>query len=396
MQETHLPHRETSWLAKGQRRPVDLVHAWSTAPPRWFRIGDAFAGLRVAPSLAGRSCSAHTLQPRPADQAQKGVRMNEPILRGIDRKYFEDSLHFAESAVGIYEEFASSLDGTDSEKYSLAVWNFDILHELLVYESFACHDHREETRYLRRFFEIVRFANSEADYGVQVWGIHFCSYFEAAFFALRLVQERIPRSSDLAHLLFQPEDAVKWREYYERIPATELRNLQAQFPSINRGNRFVVGLQKEHTRNLVWLATVHQPALERVLGEQAEKILRAQRSFEALDEASDVPVTNGAESFVEQRAEDKAPRFDEETKSLFVGNQLVKKFRTLNSNQVNILLEFESGRERNEGNWPSKIHPKSIENHQILDTLKRLNKGLSLIRFAGDGTGTGVEWQLCR
>jgi hypothetical protein len=90
-----------------------------------------------------------------------------------------------------------------------------------------------------------------------------------------------------------------------------------------------------------------------------------------------------------------APRWDGERHELRWGAKLVKRFREPALNQELVLAAFE------EEGWPPHIDdplpsPRSCAAKERLhDTIKRLNRHQvnRLIRFRGDGSGSGVIWE---
>lgn len=90
------------------------------------------------------------------------------------------------------------------------------------------------------------------------------------------------------------------------------------------------------------------------------------------------------------------PRWDSETRTLFVGQTVVKQYRVPSPNQEAILAAFQ------EEGWPKYIsdplspvaqqHPKQ----RLRDTIRWLNTNQknTLIRFRGDGTGERICWEL--
>lgn len=90
------------------------------------------------------------------------------------------------------------------------------------------------------------------------------------------------------------------------------------------------------------------------------------------------------------------PKWHSERHELFVGKQVVKRFRWFAPNQETILEVFE------EEGWPARIddplpHAGSLSpKRRLSDTIKCLNRNqhTDLLRFRGDGTGEGVLWDL--
>ena len=89
------------------------------------------------------------------------------------------------------------------------------------------------------------------------------------------------------------------------------------------------------------------------------------------------------------------PCWDAERRELRVGDVVVKRFRQPAVNQILILTVFE------EDGWPARIDdplPPDLQleaKDRLHDAIKRLNRGqlVPLIRFRGDGTGTGLQWE---
>ncbi len=81
---------------------------------------------------------------------------------------------------------------------------------------------------------------------------------------------------------------------------------------------------------------------------------------------------------------------------LYVGEDVVKRYRVPSPTQEAVLNAFE------EEDWPARIddplRPEPDQNvkRHLNDTIRRLNRNrrLPLIHFSGDGTGTGVLWEL--
>src|SRR5688572_13375378 len=89
------------------------------------------------------------------------------------------------------------------------------------------------------------------------------------------------------------------------------------------------------------------------------------------------------------------PSYDPALRELWLGDQLVKRFRVPAANQELVLKVFE------EEGWPRRIDdtlpPHGIDSHERLhDTIKSLNKSQinRLIKFSGDGKGQGIIWSL--
>jgi len=88
------------------------------------------------------------------------------------------------------------------------------------------------------------------------------------------------------------------------------------------------------------------------------------------------------------------PRWDHKDHVLSFGGRIVKRFRRSSPNQETILNTFE------EQGWPHRIDDplswkgRAAAKPRLHDTIKwlNLNHECGLLRFVGDGTGTGVCW----
>jgi len=95
---------------------------------------------------------------------------------------------------------------------------------------------------------------------------------------------------------------------------------------------------------------------------------------------------------------DRKPRWDSKRRELSMAGLIVKRFRVPARNQETILSVFE------EQGWADHIHDPLPVNHDIdaptrlHDAINRLNRCQinPLLRFHGDGKGTGVFWELCQ
>ncbi|HEV3256737.1 MAG TPA: hypothetical protein VG013_07660 [Gemmataceae bacterium] len=93
-----------------------------------------------------------------------------------------------------------------------------------------------------------------------------------------------------------------------------------------------------------------------------------------------------------------APRWDDDRRTLCVGRQVVKRYRRPAPNQVAILAALE------EEGWPPRVDdplpplPDLEPKRRLSDAIQALNlhRESELIRFRGDGTGTGVCWERVR
>jgi hypothetical protein len=90
------------------------------------------------------------------------------------------------------------------------------------------------------------------------------------------------------------------------------------------------------------------------------------------------------------------PHWDGECHELRVGGRLVKQFKVPAPNQETILAVFQ------EENWPRRIDDplrpsaRLDAKRRLHDTIVTLNRNHEhrIIRFAGDGRGLGVRWEL--
>jgi hypothetical protein len=92
------------------------------------------------------------------------------------------------------------------------------------------------------------------------------------------------------------------------------------------------------------------------------------------------------------------PHYDGGQRTLMVDGQVVKRFRQPAALQELILLAFE------EENWPAHLAD-PLPGGKAIDQKRRLNGAIRnlnakqerpLLRFHGDGTGTGILWSSCR
>ncbi len=92
------------------------------------------------------------------------------------------------------------------------------------------------------------------------------------------------------------------------------------------------------------------------------------------------------------------PSWDRDRKELHFGEWVIKQFRWAAINQETILMAFE------EDGWPARIDdplPQKLNQDpkaRLHDTIKCLNRNHKrrLLRFNGDGTGTGILWEILR
>jgi len=89
------------------------------------------------------------------------------------------------------------------------------------------------------------------------------------------------------------------------------------------------------------------------------------------------------------------PKWDRDRQELRVGDRIVKQFKVPAANQETILAAFE------EEHWPARIddplppHADQDSKRRLHDTINSLNRNQkrSLVRFIGDGSGTGIRWE---
>jgi hypothetical protein len=90
------------------------------------------------------------------------------------------------------------------------------------------------------------------------------------------------------------------------------------------------------------------------------------------------------------------PRWDRRTRTLYLGDQIVKRYRVPAENQEAVLSAFE------EEGWGQVIDdplppvPDVCPDVRLRDTIRRLNASQTshLLRFYGDGTGEHVLWEM--
>ena len=99
---------------------------------------------------------------------------------------------------------------------------------------------------------------------------------------------------------------------------------------------------------------------------------------------------------VAKRSDSRKPFWDPLRAQLNFKGKVLKQYRWLAPNQAWVLAAFQ------EQGWPSQIDdplPDSDTNPKVRihDTIKYLNRGLTLkrIKFRGDGKGEGVLWEKC-
>ena len=90
------------------------------------------------------------------------------------------------------------------------------------------------------------------------------------------------------------------------------------------------------------------------------------------------------------------PEWDRDRQELRLGQKIIKQFKVRAGNQEAILAAFQ------EEGWPVRIddplspRPDMESKRRLHDTINSLNRNQKefLIRFAGDGTGQGIRWEL--
>jgi len=108
-----------------------------------------------------------------------------------------------------------------------------------------------------------------------------------------------------------------------------------------------------------------------------------------------LPMLNG-EASTRQSSDARIPTWDEQRQELRLGDKVVKRFTAPARNQQLILAAFE------EEGWPTHVDdplpPGSIDDpkRRLHDTIVSLNRHQqrALLRFAGDGKGEGIRWEL--
>lgn len=90
------------------------------------------------------------------------------------------------------------------------------------------------------------------------------------------------------------------------------------------------------------------------------------------------------------------PHWDTRRRTLYLGQQVVKRFKRPAPNQEAVLAAFEQQR------WPERIDDPLSESADLMpqdrlhDVLRRLNHGHEhpLLHFRRDGRGTGIAWSV--
>ncbi len=91
------------------------------------------------------------------------------------------------------------------------------------------------------------------------------------------------------------------------------------------------------------------------------------------------------------------PVWDADLNRLTLGDVVVKEYRTPAPNQQLILAAFQ------EEGWPPRVddplppHPEQDPKRRLHETILSLNRNQkkSVLRFGGDGNGSGVRWSIC-
>jgi len=107
----------------------------------------------------------------------------------------------------------------------------------------------------------------------------------------------------------------------------------------------------------------------------------------------DHPVFNG---ILPDQSPIKIPHWDRSRQRLTLAGLIVKEYKVPAGNQGSILDAFE------EEGWPARVDdplwltPDIDPKRRLHDTINSLNRHQkhSLLRFLGDGTGTGIRWEL--
>lgn len=87
------------------------------------------------------------------------------------------------------------------------------------------------------------------------------------------------------------------------------------------------------------------------------------------------------------------PRWERDTRTLWYGQQRVKRYPSPAANQIAVIAEFDIL------GWPKRIDDplpvsyREAPQRRLNETIKSLNRGQKVIRFRGDGTGQGVLWE---
>ncbi len=110
---------------------------------------------------------------------------------------------------------------------------------------------------------------------------------------------------------------------------------------------------------------------------------------------SPTPQVTFLESAAAAAASERTPRWDRDRQELSVGDAIVKRFKAPAANQETILAAFE------EEDWPPRIDdplspsPEVEPKRRLHDTINSLNRNqkMQLLRFFGDGSGTGIRWE---
>ncbi len=95
-------------------------------------------------------------------------------------------------------------------------------------------------------------------------------------------------------------------------------------------------------------------------------------------------------------AVERVPRWDAKSRELWLGDVLVRRFRTKAINQERVLAAFQEER------WPVQIddplppHAETERERRLHDAITKLNRHQcnSLLHFRGDGSGNGVCWEV--
>ena len=131
---------------------------------------------------------------------------------------------------------------------------------------------------------------------------------------------------------------------------------------------------------------------------EAARSARATLSALATVTGEVAALTSSQETVYESKTPAIKPRWDGIRRELSLAGLIVKRFRVPARNQETILSVFE------EEGWVEHIHdplPSTLDIDaptRLHDAINRLNRSQinPLLRFHGDGKGTGIFWELCQ
>jgi hypothetical protein len=89
------------------------------------------------------------------------------------------------------------------------------------------------------------------------------------------------------------------------------------------------------------------------------------------------------------------PYWDARMRTLYFGDQIVKRYRQPAANQEKVLLAFEEGAWTHIIDDPLPFDPEACAEMRLRDTIRRLNSNQAnrLVHFYGDGSGLRVAWE---